>query len=46
VDSGKKVSSRMLNKGTGLSTTKKRVENAGGSFHIKNGGIEIIFYDN
>jgi len=43
IDSGKKVNSDMLHKGTGLTVTKKRVENMGGTFIIKNGGIEISF---
>ena len=43
MDSGKKVNSDMLNRGTGLTVTKKRVENMGGVFIIKNGGIEISF---
>ncbi|MBW2252186.1 MAG: hypothetical protein JRF60_16550 [Deltaproteobacteria bacterium] len=43
IDSGKKVNFDMLHKGTGLTVTKKRVENMGGTFIIKNGGIEISF---
>ncbi|NNK86497.1 MAG: histidine kinase, partial [Desulfobacterales bacterium] len=43
IDSAKKVTPDMLHKGTGLTVTQKRVENAGGSFIIKNGGIEISF---
>lgn len=43
IDSCKKVSTEMLGKGTGLTTTKKRVENAGGEFIIKDGGIKISF---
>jgi sensor histidine kinase YesM len=43
IDSGNKVNPDMLNKGTGLTVTKKRVENMGGTFIIKNGGIEISF---
>ena len=42
-DSGKRVNPDMLNKGTGLTVTKKRVENVSGTFIIKNGGIEISF---
>ena len=46
IDSCKKVSPDMLGKGTGLPTTKKRVENSGGEFLITDGGIEISFdYD-
>lgn len=46
IDSCKKVNPSMLNKGTGLTTTKKRVENYGGNFLIQDGGIKIIFdYD-
>ena len=43
IDSGKKVKPDMLHKGTGLTVTQKRVENVGGNFIIKNGGIEISF---
>ncbi len=43
IDSGKKVKTDMLHKGTGLTVTQKRVENVGGTFIIKNGGIEISF---
>ena len=40
-DSEKKVHPEMLDKGQGLTLTKKRVENAGGTFSIENGGIRI-----
>lgn len=43
IDSNMKVSSDMIGKGTGLDTTKKRVELAGGKFIINNGGIIITF---
>jgi two-component system, LytTR family, sensor kinase len=43
IDSCSKVNPEMLNKGTGLTATKKRVENTGGEFRIKDGGIEISF---
>jgi two-component system LytT family sensor kinase len=43
MDSGKRMSPDMLDKGTGLTATKKRVEHAQGLFQIKNGGIEICF---
>ncbi len=43
IDSNKKVDPDMLRKGTGLTVTKKRVENAGGLFIIAGGGIEICF---
>ena len=43
MDSNKRVNPDMLQKGTGLTVTQKRVENAGGTFIIKNGGIEISF---
>jgi len=42
-DSEKKVRESMLHKGQGLTVTKKRVENSGGVFEIKNGEIEILF---
>ena len=42
-DSGKRVIPSMINKGTGLTITKKRIENFGGKFLILNGGIEISF---
>lgn len=45
LDSESRINSTMLDKGTGLTATKKRVENAGGSFNIKDGGIEITFDD-
>ncbi len=43
IDSQAKLNPEMLNKGVGLTVTKKRVEYAGGIFLIKNGGIEISF---
>lgn len=43
VDSQAKLTPEMLNKGVGLTVTKKRVEYAGGKFLIQNGGIEISF---
>lgn len=43
IDSCKLVNQKMLGKGTGLETTKKRVEIIGGKFIIKNGGIQINF---
>jgi sensor histidine kinase YesM len=43
IDSAAKLNPEMLNKGDGLTITKKRVEHYGGSFLIKNGGIEISF---
>ena len=43
MDSCKNVSPEMLDKGTGLTATKKRVENAGGTFLITDGGVEISF---
>jgi hypothetical protein len=33
----------MLDKGQGLTITKKRVENSNGTFLFINGGIEISF---
>ena len=43
IDSQAKLTPDMLEKGIGLSVTKKRVELLGGEFNIKNGGIEISF---
>jgi sensor histidine kinase YesM len=43
IDSEKAVNESMLHKGQGLTITKKRIENSGGSFTITNGGIEISF---
>ena len=43
MDSEKGVTQSMLDKGQGLTITKKRVENSNGTFLIKNGGIEISF---
>jgi len=40
-DSEKKVHCDMLDKGQGLTLTKKRVENAGGTFSIEHGGIRL-----
>jgi two-component system, LytTR family, sensor kinase len=42
-DSEKAVQPSMLNQGQGLTITKKRVENGGGTFLIENGGVEISF---
>lgn len=42
-DSVKALDEQMLNKGQGLTITKKRVENYSGIFKFKNGGIEISF---
>jgi LytS/YehU family sensor histidine kinase len=43
IDSEKSVHASMLNRGQGLTITRKRVENSNGTFLIKNGGIEISF---
>jgi two-component system, LytTR family, sensor kinase len=43
MDSVKAVHPSMLDKGQGLTITKKRVENGNGTFLIKDGGIEIFF---
>jgi two-component system, LytTR family, sensor kinase len=43
MDSVKAVHPSMLNRGQGLTITKKRVENSHGTFLIHNGGIEISF---
>ncbi len=43
IDSAAKLIPEMLDKGDGLTITKKRVEYSNGSFLIKNGGIEISF---
>ncbi len=43
IDSAAKLSPEMLNKGDGLTITKKRVEHYSGTFLIENGGIEISF---
>ena len=43
LDSQAELSPDMLDKGVGLTVTKKRVEHLGGTFIIKNGGIEISF---
>jgi len=43
MDSEKAVDASMLDRGQGLTITKKRVENSNGTFLIKNGGIEISF---
>lgn len=42
-DSERLLSETMLHRGQGLTITKKRVENSGGTFLIKDGGIEISF---
>lgn len=42
-DSERKLNKAMLNRGQGLTITKKRIENSGGIFTIKDGGIEIWF---
>jgi sensor histidine kinase YesM len=41
IDSCRKINMEMLDKGIGLTNTKKRIENYGGNFLIKDGGIEI-----
>ncbi len=43
IDSLAELSPEMLDKGVGLTVTKKRVEHLGGIFLIQNGGIEISF---
>jgi sensor histidine kinase YesM len=43
VDSLGAVKPEMLDKGVGLTVTRKRIELYGGQFIIKNGGIEISF---
>jgi len=43
IDSQARLTPEMLDKGIGLSVTKKRVELLGGDFNIINGGIEISF---
>ena len=43
IDSAKRITPSMLNRGTGLTITKKRIENFGGTFLILKGGIEISF---
>jgi len=42
-DSEKRLEPAMLAKGGGLALTRKRVENSGGRFVIRNGGIELSF---
>lgn len=42
-DSERKLNDSMLHRGQGLTITKKRIENSGGIFTIKDGGIEISF---
>ena len=37
-----KLNSEMLERGIGLTVTKKRIDHFGGDFQIKNGGIEIV----
>jgi len=41
MDSMSRMKQDMLEKGIGLTVSKKRIEHFGGSFSIKNGGIEI-----
>ena len=43
IDSQAKLTPEMLDKGIGLTVTRKRVELLGGKFNISNGGIEISF---
>lgn len=43
LDSEKKINHTMFQVGQGLTLTKKRVENNGGTFIVTNGGIEICF---
>jgi two-component system LytT family sensor kinase len=43
VDSARAVDASMLDRGQGLTITKKRVDNSNGTFLFKNGGIEISF---
>jgi sensor histidine kinase YesM len=43
IDSQKTLNETMLNRGHGLTITKKRVEKSGGTFLFVNGGIEISF---
>lgn len=43
MDSLAKLSPEMMDRGVGLTVTRKRVEHLGGTFLIKNGGIEISF---
>jgi sensor histidine kinase YesM len=43
IDSVKTLDESMLNKGQGLTITKKRVESYKGTFLFKNGGVEISF---
>jgi len=43
LDSQAKLNPEMLDQGVGLTVTKRRVEHLGGTFLIKNGGIEISF---
>ncbi len=42
-DSQKALDDTMLNRGHGLTITKKRVEKSGGTFSFVNGGVEISF---
>jgi sensor histidine kinase YesM len=44
MDSMSSMHDGMVEKGIGLTVTKKRIEHVGGSFLIKNGGIEISFH--
>ncbi len=43
-DSMARLNDSMLDQGMGLTVTRKRVEHFGGTFSIKNGGIEISFH--
>jgi len=43
IDSQGRLTAEMIGRGVGLTVTRKRVEYAGGTFLIKNGGIEISF---
>jgi two-component system LytT family sensor kinase len=43
IDSQKALDDTMLNRGHGLTITKKRVEKIGGTFLFVNGGVEISF---
>jgi sensor histidine kinase YesM len=43
VDSERKLDASMLNKGNGLTITKKRIEDCNGTFLFKDGGVEITF---
>lgn len=43
LDSMARLEPNMLTRGVGLTVTEKRVEHLGGTFSIKNGGVEISF---